>query len=474
MMNVLLVNTNRIFPPIAPIGLDYLADAVAQAGHRVCVLDLCFQENIEAAVRETLANFSPDVIGLTVRNTDDCYFTSGAFFLPEIKHILELTRSYSDSPIVVGGVGFSVAPEAVLGFLSADFGLVGSAEDSFLMFLQALERNYPLDRVPNLIFYRDGVTHKTNRQLFEAECTRTRSRSFVDNVRYFKEGGQAGFETKRGCDRACVYCADPVAKGRYIRFRPPKLVISEIKSLVAQGIDCFHMCDSEFNIPGEHAKEVCRELIAAGLGDKIRWYAYCSAVPFDREMADLLRRAGCVGVDFGVDSAHPRVLSNLGREHTPEDIEQVALLCKEHGITFMFDLLMGAPGETFETIKYTIEFIRKLEPDCVGIAVGVRVYEGTCMAGLVKALSNARTESGVYGSVEDNLQFLKPVFYVSPDLGSDVMQYIREVIGDDPRFFLPLTESPESNYNYNANEILCKAIRDGARGAYWDILRQLK
>lgn len=474
MMNVLLVNTNRIFPPIAPIGLDYLADAVAQAGHRVCILDLCFQENLEAAVREALSHFSPDVIGVTIRNTDDCYFTSGAFFLPEIKQILEIIRSHSGSPIVLGGVGFSVAPEAVLRFLGADFGLVGSAEDSFLILLQALEQGYPLDRVPNLIFCRDGVTHKTTQRLFEAECTRVRSRSFVDNVRYFREGGQAGFETKRGCDRACAYCADPVAKGRYIRFRPPQLVVSEIESLVAQGINYFHTCDSEFNVPGEHAKEVCRELIASGLGDKMRWYAYCSVVPFDREMADLFRRAGCVGIDFGVDSAHPQVLRSLGREHTPEDIERAALLCREYGITFMFDLLMGGPGETFETIRHTIEFMRKLEPDCVGIAVGVRVYEGTRMAGLVRTLSESGSKSGVYGSVVDNLQFLKPVFYVSPDLGSNVMQYIQEVIGDDPRFFLPLTESSESNYNYNANELLCEAIRDGARGAYWDILRKMR
>jgi hypothetical protein len=33
--------------------------------------------------------------------------------------------------------------------------------------------------------------------------------------------------------------------------------------------------------------------------------------------------------------------------------------------------------------------------------------------------------------------------------------------------------SSNSNYNYNANAVLVDAIRDGYRGAFWDILRRL-
>lgn len=43
-MRVALVNANRIRPPIAPIGLEYVAEAVAAAGHDVDVLDLCWEE----------------------------------------------------------------------------------------------------------------------------------------------------------------------------------------------------------------------------------------------------------------------------------------------------------------------------------------------------------------------------------------------------------------------------------------------
>jgi radical SAM superfamily enzyme YgiQ (UPF0313 family) len=473
-MNVLLVNTNRVKPPIAPLGLDYLADALVQERHQVTVLDLCFHENVELAIRQTLRNFEPQVIGLTIRNTDDCYFTGGAFFLPDISKVVQLLRESCDVPIILGGVGLSVAPEAILEFVGADIAVVGSGEDSFLLFLQALADGVDPGTVPNLVIRRGNSFKRTEVRIFDNECTRYRSRALVDNVRYFREGGQAGFETKRGCDRTCIYCADPVAKGKSIRLRPPHLVVSEIESLLARGIDCFHTCDSEFNIPAEHAKDVCREIIRKGIGDTIRWYSYCSVVPFDREMAELLKRAGCVGIDFGVDSGVPDVLANLRREHSIEDIEQTARLCREQGIRFMFDLLLGGPGENRETIRATIELMRKISPDCVGTAMGVRVYEGTGMAQLVRSLPRETAQLSLHGAVEDNPQFLKPVFYISPALGSHIVDYVCEIVGDDPRFFLPSTETSGKNYNYNENTVLVEAIRHGARGAYWDILRALR
>jgi len=211
-MNVLLVNTNRVKPPIAPLGLDYLADALVQERHQVTVLDLCFHENVELAIRQTLRNFEPQVIGLTIRNTDDCYFTGGAFFLPDISKVVQLLRESCDVPIILGGVGLSVAPEAILEFVGADIAVVGSGEDSFLLFLQALADGVDPGTVPNLVIRRGNSFKRTEVRIFDNECTRYRSRALVDNVRYFREGGQAGFETKRGCDRTCIYCADQLQR----------------------------------------------------------------------------------------------------------------------------------------------------------------------------------------------------------------------------------------------------------------------
>ena len=472
-MNILLVNTNRMKPAIAPIGLDYLADSLIVAGHEPRLLDLCWSEDIDGDIRACLRDYRPEMIGVTVRNTDDCYYSGGAFFLPEIKGIVDMLRANSDAPIAMGGVGFSVAPEQVMDYCGADYGIAGEGEAGFVLLPYSIGPEPSLENVPNLL-YRQGPMIVRNEPMdLELGELPARRRAFVDNARYFKEGGQAGFETKRGCDMGCIYCADPVSKGRTVRARPPKMVVDELKALMARGIDNFHTCDCEFNIPLGHAKAVCRAIIDSGIGESIRWYAYCSVTPFDAEAADLLRRAGCVGIDFGADSGNAAMLRRLGRHFTPDDLARTADICHQHGIAFMYDLLVGGPGETRETVRETIEFMRAINADRVGVAMGVRVYDGTGMADWVRSRGDMASNPDLYKAKDDNPGFLKPVFYISPDMGEGIVAYLRELVGDDPRFFLPSNEEARTNYNYNDNSVLVRAIKEGKRGAYWDILRGL-
>lgn len=459
-------------PACAPIGLDYVADSLIAAGHELRLLDLCFSENVDGDIASTLRDFDPRLIGVSVRNTDECYM-SGAFFLPFVREIVDSLRKHSDATIVMGGVGFSVMPESVMQYCRPDFGIAGEGEASFARLVQAISAGSRVEAVPNLLLL-DETGLKRTATAHESLDDLPRSRSFIDNPRYFREGGQAGFETKRGCNMNCVYCADPVSKGRRVRLRSPKLVVDELRALLAQGIDHFHTCDCEFNIPGEHAKDVCRAIIEAGIGERMRWFAYCSILPFDDEMAALFRRAGCAGVDFGADSGNDEMLRRLGREFRSDDLVRTADLCHKHGIPFMYDLLIGSPGETRETVRETVDLMRRIDADCVGLSMGIRIYDGTATANWIRSQGDIASNPDIYGAKEDNPSFLQPVFYVAPDLGADMANIVSEIVGGDKRFFLPSTEEVDSNYNYNDNTVLVQAIQQGARGAYWDILRRMR
>lgn len=109
-----LVNTNRIKPSIAPIGLEYVAEALYAAGHHVEVLDLCWADDWNSAIASSLDKTSFDLVGITLRNTDDCAFTSRQSFLDEFVDMVNTIRKHTDALIVLGGVGFSVMPEQVL------------------------------------------------------------------------------------------------------------------------------------------------------------------------------------------------------------------------------------------------------------------------------------------------------------------------------------------------------------------------
>lgn len=457
-MNVALINTNRIKPPVAPIGLDYVAEALDRAGHAVAVLDLCWSDDVDRDVADFFDNSSYELVGASLRNTDDCAFTSRQSFLGDFAQTVAAVRECTDAVLVLGGAGFSVMAEDILdrcdGGINA--GIWGEGEFASVELADRLARKEQWTDTPSLICLQDGAWSRNPSTFPSLDKLPPMSRSRVDNRRYFREGGQAGVETKRGCAGCCTYCADPVAKGRQVRLRPPKAVVDEVERLLEQGIDHIHTCDSEFNLPEFHAKEVCREIVSRGLGDRLRWYAYCCPTPFSEELAQLMRRAGCAGINFGADSGDAFMLSQLGRNYGPDDILRTAKLCRDSGITVMFDLLLGGPGESERSIANSIELMKRAGPDQTGINVGLRIYPGTP---LWRRLGHPATA--------------EPAFFVEPQVASCIFDVLDRLIGGDRRFFFFDPSNSDQNYNYNANDRLTDAIRQGSRGAYWDILRKL-
>jgi len=470
---VLLVNPNQMKPPVTPVALDYLAQSLEEKGFLVQVLDLAFSADAEADIQPALKGSDPLLVGVTVRNLDDSYLASQDFCLERTKGIIDLLKAHSAAPLVLGGVGFSIAPEAALSYCQVDLGIRGEGEQALPLLAKRIGEGDDFRDVPGLIF-KEGRTFRRNRMhwfaLEEADLSR---REALDNPRYLREGGMVGFESKRGCDQGCTFCADPVAKGKRVRLRPPAQVAQELANLHAQGVDHFHTCDSEFNIPESHALEVCQQIVERGLGDKVRWFAYLSPKPFSKELAQWMRRAGCAGIDFGLDHGSPAMLKALGRSHTPEDIRSVARLAKDQGFSLLFDLLLGGPGETRESIAEAVALMKESSPDRVGISLGVRLYPGTSLFTQVKSEGLFRDNPHLKGAVEGNPGCLRPVYYFSSALGEEIDDYIDGLIEGDERFLFGNRKRMDRNYNYNDHGILVKAIAEGYRGAFWDILRRV-
>jgi radical SAM superfamily enzyme YgiQ (UPF0313 family) len=471
--NILLINPNTMKPLIAPIALDYLVSFLQKRGYRVDLLDLAFCSEPRKAIADYLQDRRVDIIGITIRNTDDCYFASQEFLIPRIKRIVGWIREFSKAPVVFGGCGFSVMPRQILDYCGGDYGIKGDGERSFEKLARSLlNKADPLD-ISGLVYRINGeirINEPDQPELIEYEAS---DRNAVDNLRYFSEGGQGSIETKRGCNKGCIYCADPIAKGRKIRVKAPAVVIEELKKLYLQGVDCLHICDSEFNNPPEHAAAVCKAIIKSKLGRIIRWYTYASPKPFSESIAQLMKEAGCAGIDFGVDSGNNSILRSLGRDFTVTDIMDAAEICHKQEIPFMFDLLIGGPEETRATVAETISLMKHITPTCVGISLGVRIYPGTILAQKVEAEGYDEKNENLHGSIKGNNDLLRPVFYCSSNIGMTIGDELEEMIGDDKRFFFANPNKRDRNYNYNDNEVLVDAVKNGYRGAYWDILRRL-
>lgn len=476
-----LINTNTMQPPISPIGLEYVASAAEQAGIPVEVLDLGLAKDPKQAFLDYFAIQSPALIGLSFRNIDDCFWPSCQWFVEDLADAIRNIRSLSKAPVVVGGIGFSMFAERLVNHTGADFGIHGDGEEAIVSLYQQLERGGSLNMIPGLIWRNHGRIHK-NPPAWPPNLTFISERRQVDNATYFRAGGQIGFETKRGCNRGCTYCADPIAKGTQLRLRPPHVVADEIEALWDQGIDVLHTCDAEFNIPGAHAKDVCRELIRRGLGEKVCWYAYLSVTPFDGELAALLRQAGCVGVDFTTDAACPTMLASYGQPYRKQDIARAVSLCRQNDLVVMMDMLTGGPGETPETLAETVTAMKQIGPDGIGCGLGIRVYPGTRIAKQIEAEGLKENNPHIKRKYDGPVDLFYPTFYISAALGPNPAQVVKDLIDGDPRFFEPMEEIPvgqsghadSKDHNYNDNTELTDAIARGERGAYWHIMLKLR
>lgn len=465
--SILLINTNVVRPPVSPVGLEYVGETLLDAGIPVHVLDFSFESDWKASLQKQLRNHEPLAVGLSVRNTDDCSFVSQKSFLPWIGNIVTELRQVTKAPIILGGVGFSTMPDIVLQTTQADYGIEGDGEEALLAVTRSLTRSQDFDHLPNLVYRRGGNIVRNPRVDADLSRLPVPRRRLFDNRRYEQLGAIVGVETKRGCVGRCIFCSDPVAKGTAVRLRPSETVVQELHYLLNQGVSWLHFCDSEFNMPMEHAKDVCRAIIRNGLEDKVRWYCYCSPVPFDKELARLMKTAGCAGINFGVDSFCDEQLSRLGRLHSSKDVAQLVRLVRTEGLNYMCDLLVGGPGETPETVRMTLNRARELNISLVGVAVGVRVYPHTRLG---KAIANGSIKGGLHPEMNEDLS--QPVFYLSPSLGNDAVALTNRLIDGDTRFLLLSAPAEEGSYNYADDEVLSDLIKRGERGAYWDILRQ--
>ena len=473
-----LINTNRMAPLIAPIGLDYVAGAARAAGIETDVLDLALAADADKALRDHFAGRHARLVGLSLRNADDCFWPSARWFVPDAAETVRTLRGLTDAPVVLGGVGFSIFADRLIELTGADFGVRGDGEEAVVALVRELEGGRRWDRVPGLLWREDGRV-RSNPPAWPERVALPTARDAIDNPAYFRLGGQGAVETKRGCDRLCIYCADPLAKGPRVRRRDPAEVAGEVEALLGQGVDVLHLADSEFNIPGEHARAVCEEFIRRRLGGRARWYTYMAPVPFDTAMADLMRRAGCVGINFAGDAAAEAMLRTYRQPHGRDDLATAICLCRSNDIAVMIDLLLGGPGETPETVAETIRFIKETEPTCAGASLGVRVYPGTEMAQRVAAEGPLESHPGLRRRYDGPVDFLRPTFYIAPALGPRPARLVKDLIAGDPRFFEPADETApaardDNGYNYNDNRPLVEAIARGARGAYWDILRRLR
>ena len=414
-MKVLLVSANTLREPypVYPMGLDYVAGAIAQ-NHQVQIVDMNSLGGNDS-LATVIKAFLPDVIGLSLRNIDNIDNTDPRGFIGQYRTIVDIIRKHSEARLILGGSGFTIFPAETIKALNADYGVIGEGERLALL-LRAIEKREDPGKIPGVI---TPAVAKSLPEPYEGKITRMINPN-PDNLQfYLQNGAMLNLQTKRGCPFKCIYCTYPHIEGHHLRLMDPEETAGAALKLQASGAKYFFITDSVFNADCAHSLAVARAFKKNGVS--IPWCAFFAPLKQPEDYFRILAEAGLTHVEFGTDSLSNPVLASYRKPFRDQEVFKIHQAAIDAGLYVAHYFLLGGPGENPQTLQETLTRAGGLEKCALFFFCGTRIYPGTALYEI------AVNE----GQIEKGASILEPVFYRSPLIDSDeILRQVRQAAGE--------------------------------------------
>ncbi len=394
-MNVLLISPNTLTVPypVYPIGLDYVAGSLSTR-HQVQIADL--NTLGQDALGQMIGDFSPDIIGLSIRNIDNTESGNPLFFISEHKKLVDWLRTQSDAPIVGGGAGFTILPHDIFNALELDYGIIGEGERLGEL-LEALENKGPLSHIPGLLTRsHPAIPAAPWGGILQRHPARMAHSQF-----YLDYGGMLNLQTKRGCSFRCIYCPYPHIEGKKHRLVDPETVAHMAISLQENGAKYIFITDSAFNSDVSHSLRVAEALKRNGLS--IPWGGFFAPTKLPDDYFTRMKECGLKHVEFGTESLSQTMLKTYRKPFTPKDVISAHNQAVAAGLHAAHYFLLGGPGETVTTVDETLNCIEHLKKTVLFFFTGIRIYPHTRLYDI--ALEE--------GKISKTTSLLEPFYYES-------------------------------------------------------------
>jgi len=196
--------------------------------------------------------------------------------------------------------------------------------------------------------------------------------------------------SSRGCPHRCTFCLWPgTMVGRDFRGRDPGAVVDEMEHLVRKyGVDDIYFDDDTMTIDRERLLKICRLIQERDL--KVHWIAMGRVDNLDGELLAEMRKAGCDNLYLGVESGSEEILKRLKKGVSLGQVERAFRMARQSGLRTQAFFILGGPGETKETLKQTIDFAVRLDPDNAQFSAavpypGTEMYEESLRKGYLRA-----------------------------------------------------------------------------------------
>jgi anaerobic magnesium-protoporphyrin IX monomethyl ester cyclase len=363
---------DRLYITMPYLSLLYTAGVLERDGHAVTFLDAQVEDLDKEQTAERVRQYQPEIVVQLLN-------------LPSLYGDLEIMKAVRERAAGVRTVAVGVVTIPLFDYIAES----GAAD--------AIVRGDPEVIVPSLLPILQGTSadggrfekHKgvlVNQQVFYVEDLDALPPVPyhlvpMEKYWYFPFGVGVPYATafvSRGCSYRCYYCPYPMGFGGTIIHRNPARVIDEIEELYKKrGVQAVYFRDQVFTMDREKTLRLCDEILRRGL--KLRWVVETRLDKVDEELLLKMKEAGCVRIHFGIESGDPDLFDKVGKDGAKGLLEQFFRnfeMVERVGIAAHMFILVGLLGETWNSVRKTIETVQRMKPLTLQVAV-VTPYPGT-------------------------------------------------------------------------------------------------
>ncbi|MCM8761329.1 MAG: radical SAM protein, partial [Candidatus Omnitrophica bacterium] len=369
------IDENKQFWP--PLGLAYIAAVLEKGGHRVQIIDrdILLRKNgmdfdkVDSIMMNEIRSFGSTLIGISATTPN----------MSDVGHISRyIKKSLKEAFIVLGGP--HVSGEPILSLVEnpeIDIAVKGEGEFALL----DIANGKATENITGIYYRKNGefIANAPRDPIKDIDELPMPARHLLDMKFYTRPSRftsrnlslrTTSIFTARGCPYRCNFCAGPLVFSGKVRFHSPARVLKEIEYLISNyNVEALYFAEDMFLSSKQRAEELLNLFIDKGINKKIRWFAQAKASIITSELLQLMKEAGCVGIEYGFESGSQMVLDLMNKRQKVEESLRAAELTRRARMRFQANIIVGYPGEREDDFKKTIDFIRKVRPSMIGFNV---------------------------------------------------------------------------------------------------------